>query len=177
LSGVGSNQKDKAVERRPSWLKLVLAGVVSLCLNLPSLAVADTTANDVRAQIVATLGAITSSLSRGDSVEKVTKMLYTSDSLILEPGEPPSRGLQSALKAMQVWEDSLGPGGVKDCKFTVIDPVVSTSTTFSSFLYLTCKSNGVTTHKDMQLRLLYVWERRPEGWRVILESVQEGAFP
>jgi ketosteroid isomerase-like protein len=140
-------------------------------------AAADTTAaGDTKSQIVAALAAFTAALTRGDSVEQVTNLLYAKNVLIVEPGEPPVRGIPATLKAMHAWEDSLGPGGVKDCNYKVIDPVIATARTFSSFLYMTCRTNGVTTKKDMELQLLYVWEKRPEGWRVVLESVNEGGF-
>ena len=155
---------------------LTVGGIVLTLVTLiaPIRANADAP-KSARSEIEAALRAFTAAMSRGESVETVTKMLYADDVLISEPEES-VRGMTATLKAMQEWESSLGPGGVKACDYKVIDPVVSSKTTFASFLNMTCKSNGVTTKQDMKLRLMYVWEKRAEGWRVVLESVHEGAF-
>jgi ketosteroid isomerase-like protein len=162
-----SNMRE-SVRRKQFW---ILAAVASV--GLASVAAADTS----RTEIVAGLAKVQAALTRGDSAEKISRMLYSDDVLMIEPGnDPPSRGIQSAIAGVQAWMDSLGAGGVKACSYKVIDPVVSSEKTFSSFLQMYCKANGTTNKEDMNLRLMYVWAKRPEGWRVVLESVNEGKF-
>jgi ketosteroid isomerase-like protein len=160
------------VRRTCASCVIVLAGA-----SVTGFATADaSSAPGTRVQIVEKLAAITSALTRGDSAEKVVNFMYADNILLAESGETPVRGRKGVVKAVQDWMDSLGPGGVKACSYKIIDPVVETSREFSSFLNMTCKSNGVTTKQDMQLRLLYVWQKGPEGWQVVLESTQDGSF-
>jgi ketosteroid isomerase-like protein len=157
------------------WTMAAASGLV-----LTGVVVADsasTTQQSVRAEIIKKLGQVTTALTRGDPAEQVTKMMYADDVLIVEPGRdsPLSRGIPAATKAVQEWMDDLGPGGVKSCHFTVIDPVVSSANTFSSWLNLLCKASP-SKKEDSNARLLYVWRKTPDGWRVTLEAVEEGKF-
>jgi ketosteroid isomerase-like protein len=154
------------------WVLTAMASVW-----LMGVAAADDSRESPRAQIVATLAAVSAALTRGDSAENISKMLYSDDVLMVEPGnDPPSRGMKAAIAGVKGWLDSLGPGGAEACTYKVIDPVVFSAKTFSSFLQMYCKANGTTNKEDMNLRLMYVWAKRPEGWRVVLESVNEGKF-
>ena len=155
--------------------------VLAAAVTFTGIAAADSApsakASGTRAEVAAALSAVSAARTRGDSAAKVAKMRYADDILIVEPGnDPPIRGIAATTTAVKEWMDSLGPGGVKACTYKIVDPVVATAKTFSSFLHMVCKANGTTTKEDMNLRLVYVWEKRPEGWRVVLESVHEGAF-
>jgi ketosteroid isomerase-like protein len=157
------------------WTMAVTSGLAFTGVALADSA--STTDEAVRAEIVKKLGEVTAALTRGDSVEQTTKMMYADDAIIVEPGKDSHviRGISAITKANQEWMDDLGPGGVKSCRFTVIDPVVSSANTFSSWLNLFCKAPPGKP-EDSNARLLYVWRKTPAGWRVTLEAVEEGKF-
>lgn len=128
-----------------------------------------------RAQIERALQTLEQALVRGDSATAVAKSLYAEDGLLTGEGETGStRGMAATIKDVQGWMDSLGPGGTKGCKYTIVDPVVSSPTTFSSFLLLKCKANPPVLVADQELRMMYVWKKLPEGWRVVLEMYESG---
>lgn len=122
------------------------------------------------------LRSVESAMTRGESAEKVTKMLYADDVVITEDEPGSMRGTAAAIKGVQDFFDALGPGGGKGCKFTIIDPAVATSTTFTSFLSLGCKANPPVLKDELDMRLTYTWKKLPQGWRVVLETVQAGKF-
>jgi ketosteroid isomerase-like protein len=102
-------------------------------------------------------------------------MLYANDDRLTGEGEAAStRGMADTIKDVQGWMDSLGPGGTKGCKYTIVDPVVSSATTFSSFLLLRCKANPPVLATDQELRMMYVWKKEAQGWRVVLEMYESG---
>ena len=128
-----------------------------------------------KAEIAATLHTLEAALARGDNATQISKMLYAEDDLLTGEGERGgTRGMAATIKDVQGWMDSLGPGGAKGCKYTIVEPVVSSATTFSSFLLLHCNANPPVLSKDQDLRMLYVWRKQPEGWRVVLEVYEEG---
>jgi ketosteroid isomerase-like protein len=129
-----------------------------------------------RAAVETVLHSVEAALTRGDTAEKVTKMMYAEDVAITEDEPGAMRGIAAATTGVQGFIDSLGPGGGKGCKFALVDPVVASSTTFTSFLSLSCKANPPVLKDDMNLRLLYSWQKFPQGWRVVLETVQAGKF-
>ncbi len=133
------------------------------------------TADATREQIEQALQAIEKALARGDSAAALSKMLYAENDLIAGAGEDGStRGMAATIKDFQEWIDSLGPGGTKGCKYTIVEPVVASATTFSSFLQLHCKANPPVLPKDQDWRLMYIWKKQPEGWRVVLEMYVPG---
>jgi hypothetical protein len=133
------------------------------------------TADGTRVEIARALQALEMALARGESATALSKMLYAEDDLLIGEGEDgSSRGMAATIKDYQEWIDSLGPGGTKGCKYTIVDPVVASATTFSSFLQLHCKANPPVLPKDQDWRLMYVWKKQPEGWRVVLEMYVSG---
>jgi ketosteroid isomerase-like protein len=132
-------------------------------------------ADATRTQIEHTLQALERALVRGDGATALSKMLYAENNLIAGEGEDGStRGMDATIKDYQAWIDSLGPGGTKGCNYTIVDPVVASATTFSSFLQLHCKANPPALPQDKDWRLMYVWKKQPEGWRVVLEMYVSG---
>jgi ketosteroid isomerase-like protein len=129
-----------------------------------------------RAAIESKLHSVEAALARGDSAEKITRMLYADNVVITEDPPGSMRGTAAAIKGVQEWLDALGPGGAKGCKYGVVEPTVESSETFSSYLSLHCKANPPVLKEDMDLRMIYVWQKLPQGWRVVLESVQSGKF-
>jgi ketosteroid isomerase-like protein len=158
------------------WACAVALGMAAGAV--PGITFADAPAAQVqsRAAVEKVLHSVEAALTRGDTAEKVTKMMYAEDVVIAEDEPGAMRGIASATKGVQDWIASLGPGGGKGCKFTLVDPPVASSTTFTSFLALSCKANPPVLEDDMNLRLLYSWQKFPQGWRVVLETVQAGKF-
>ncbi|MDB6105811.1 MAG: SnoaL-like protein [Gammaproteobacteria bacterium] len=130
----------------------------------------------VRAAIENRLHSVEAALARGDSAENITRMLYADNVMITEDAPGSMRGTPAAIKGVQEWLDALGPGGAKGCKYGVVGPTVESSETFSSYLSLHCRANPPVLKEDMDLRMIYVWQKLPQGWRVVLESVQSGKF-
>jgi ketosteroid isomerase-like protein len=145
---------------------------------LTSIAQADQPAapGQSRAAIEKVLHSVEAALARGDTAAQLTNMLYADNVVITEDDPGSMRGTAAAIKGVQDWLDSLGPGGGKGCKYGVIEPTVESSTTFTSYLSLHCNANPPVLKEDMDLRMIYAWKKLPQGWRVVLESVQSGRF-
>jgi ketosteroid isomerase-like protein len=133
-------------------------------------------ASPARIGVEKVLRSVEAAMSRGESAEKVTRMLYSDDAVIAEGDTGSMRGMAAAIEGVHGFFDALGPGGGKGCKFTLVDPAVQSTETFASFISLICKPNPPTLKEEMDLRLMYVWKKLPQGWRVVLESVQAGNF-
>jgi ketosteroid isomerase-like protein len=157
-------------------LKTATGVAICLAAGVSQAVLAAPPATDgTKAEIAATLHTLEKALARGDSATQISKLLYAEDDLLTGEGETGgTRGMAATIKDVQGWMDSLGPGGTKGCKYTIVDPVVSSTTTFSSFLLLHCKANPPVLAKDQDLRMMYVWRKQPEGWRVVLEVYEEG---
>jgi ketosteroid isomerase-like protein len=154
---------------------LMAAGLLT-CLSQQSPA-APRGFDATKEQIARALHSLEHALARGDSATEIAKMLYADDDVLTGEGEPGStRGMADTIKDVQGWMDSLGPGGTKGCKYRIVDPVVSSATTFSSFLLLRCKANPPVLKTDQELRMMYVWKKFPEGWRVVLEMYASGSM-
>ena len=132
-------------------------------------------ADGPRAQIAVTLKSMEKALARGEDATTISKMLYASNVLITGEGEVGgTRGIDAATKDVQGWMDSLGPNGAKGCGYTIVDPVVSSTTTFSSFILLKCTANPPVLPADQELRMMYIWQKQAQGWRVVLEMWAPG---
>ena len=155
-----------------AWLVALSAGFIS-----KSSSATTPNADATRTEIEQALRAVEEVLARGDSATAMSKMLYAENDLIIGEGQDGStRGMAATIKDVQEWMDSLGPGGTKGCKYTIVDPVVVSATTFSSFVQLHCKANPPALPKDQDYRVMYIWKKRPEGWRVVLEMYISGKF-
>ena len=164
---MGSVSKKKTV----AWL----ACCVATCGAAQSVLAADTVADNTRAQIATKLKSMEKALAAGESATAISKMLYSSNVLITGEGEAGgTRGMDGAIKDVQGWMDSLGPNGTKGCGYTIADPVVASATTFSSFILLKCKANPPVLPQDQDLRMMYVWKKQAQGWRVVLEMWAPG---
>jgi ketosteroid isomerase-like protein len=160
-------------------LKLIIAASIAsltfISLASRPLFAASPPAADTRRQIADALHSLEAALARGDNATQISHMLYANDDRLTGEGETAStRGMADTIKDVQGWMDSLGPGGTKGCKYTILDPVVSSATTFSSFLLLHCKANPPILKDDQELRMMYVWKKQAPGWRVVLEMYESG---
>jgi hypothetical protein len=152
-------------------MSLILGGPLLPCAAQADDAVTDHT----KAEITQFLHSVERSLARGDDEVQVAKMLYADDVLMTGEGEEgATRGMSAAIADVKGWMDSLGPGGAKTCRYTVVDPVVASGTTFTSFLVLRCKANPPVLKEDQVLRMMYGWKHVPQGWRVVLEMWAPG---
>ena len=134
-------------------------------------------ADEVKAEIMAKLHKLEAALARGETAEQVARSLYADNVLMVGEGEAgSSRGIDVAIKGVQGWMDSLGPNGGKGCTYNIPDPVVASEKTFTSFVLLVCKANPPVLTEDQQLRMVYSWEKRSDGWRVVLEMWAVGVM-
>jgi hypothetical protein len=156
----------------------LLIGVAVLLAGaaLPTAAHADVDdTSKTKGEITQFLHSVEQALARGDNETQVAKMLYADNVLMTGEGEEGgTRGITAAIADVKGWMESLGPGGAKTCRYTVVDPVVATSTTFASFLVLRCKANPPVLPDDQVLRMMYAWKKMPQGWRVVLEMWAPG---
>jgi len=161
-------------------LRVLFALPLMMCgaLLMPHMAAADDTGPGPRkAEIMARLHEVEQALARGDGAQKIAKMLYAENVLMVGEGEEKSsKGMAKATSDVQGWLDSLGPNGGKTCKYSIPDPVVASATTFSSFVLLHCKANPPVLPEDQELRMMYSWEKSVQGWRVVLEMWAPGKF-
>jgi hypothetical protein len=103
-------------------------------------------------------------------LHEVEAGLVSGDPPAVNEGEPTAkRGIKAATEEVQAFVDSLGPNGQRTCKYQVLEPVVSSPTTFASFLLLHCDANPPTLRDPVDARMLYAWKKQPQGWRVVLE--------
>lgn len=144
------------------------------CLSQSSSA-ATPSADATRSEIELALRTIEQALARGDSATVISKMMYSDNDRLTGEGQSGStRQMAGTIKDFQEWLESLGPGGAKGCKFTIVDPVVASSLTFASFVQLHCSANPPVLAKNQEYRVLYVWRKLPDGWRVVLEMYLSG---
>jgi amino acid transporter len=159
------------IKKTAAWLICCAA----TCAASQAVVAAETAADGSRAQIAATLKSMEKALARGENATTISKMLYASNVLITGEAEAGgTRGMDGAIKDVQGWMDSLGPNGAKGCGYTIVDPVVSSATTFSSFILLKCKANPPVLPQDQELRMMYIWKKQSQGWRVVLEMWAPG---
>lgn len=131
----------------------------------------------VRQEIEAMLRAQEAANVAGDSGEQLARRLYAPDVAVSGEGEPRvALGMAKAAEATEGWRQSLGPDGQKHCRFELKDPFVASETVAASYIILRCKANPPTLPEDSVTRMLYVWKRLPEGWRVALEVWGAGDF-
>ncbi len=153
----------------------IVAATAAVAASLALVARPASAADSTRSQIEASIHKVEKALARGESAKVISKMLYAQDDLLTGEAEKGgTRGMAATIKDVQAWMDSLGPGGTKGCKYKLVDPVVSSATTFSSFILLKCKANPPVLKEDQDLRMMYVWKKFPHGWRVVLEMYEPG---
>jgi ketosteroid isomerase-like protein len=144
-------------------------------MGSPTAGAANRVADDTKAQITQALHAVEKAFARGADGEELARMLYSDNVTMIGEGEDKaSRGMETAIADSKGWLETLGPNGGKSCKYTIAEPVVASSTTFSSFLLLRCKANPPVLPQDQDLRMMYVWEKNSKGWRVVLEMWAPG---
>jgi ketosteroid isomerase-like protein len=162
------------MEKIMANLKIV-AATTAVAVSLASMTGPAWAADSTRKQIETSISKLEKALARGESAEVIAKMLYADDDLLTGEGEEGgTRGMAATIKDVQAWMDSLGPGGTKGCKYQLVDPVVASATTFSSFILLKCKANPPVLKEDQDLRMMYIWKKLPQGWRVVLEMYASG---
>jgi ketosteroid isomerase-like protein len=148
------------------------AVLAALCAGplAPASAAATPAAATTRIQVEQALRAVEQALARGDSATELAKLMYADNVVITGEGQEGStRGMAGAIRDFQAWIDSVGPA-TAGCRFTIVDPVTASATTFSSFVQLHCAAKP----KDQDYRVLYAWKKQPEGWRVVLEMYLSG---
>ena len=164
---------------KTSTLMVPIALLFCGAISIPEMAApADqNTASRSKSEIALALHAVEEAFGRGADGEELARMLYADKVTMIGEGEDKaSRGMATAIVDSKGWLETLGPNGEKTCKYTIEEPVVASSTTFSSFLLLRCKANPPVLPQDEDLRMMYVWEKSSKGWRVVLEMWAPGKF-
>lgn len=157
--------------------KVMLVGLAAAATCATTFAAHRDSASNTQAQVQAALDRVQAALARGDDASTVTHMLYANNVVIVGEGDAQaSHGIDAAVEDVKEWADSLGPGGEKTCKFKLADPAVVSSRTFSSFVLLHCDANPPKLPQAQVLRMMYIWQKLPQGWRVQLEMWAPGKF-
>lgn len=125
-----------------------------------------------RDEIKAGLDAQYAAILAGISAAKFAEMLYAPDVVIVGEGDTGlQRGIKTATAEVEAHWASLGPNGVKKCKISLADDTaIYSANTYASFGVLHCEPNPPATKQAGDYRVLYVWKKLPQGWRVALEQ-------
>jgi ketosteroid isomerase-like protein len=128
-------------------------------------------------QIQAAVHAVEEGFVREDDPVTLSHRLYADDVVLLgEDDAHAAHGMAAAIEEVKGWEKSLGPDGLRTCKYTLVKPGVASRTTFSSFMLIHCAPNPPVLPQGQDLRMMYVWRKLPQGWRVELEMWAVGKF-
>ena len=124
------------------------------------------------AAIQARYSAVEKMVNSGAPSADVGRALYWPNVIVTGQGaEKVSHGLDQLQPVLAAVLKDLGT----HCKFIVKDPQAQSGGLTAVFSQLTCKA-AVAGQPDINLRLLYVWERRGNDWKVVREMYSEGAM-
>jgi ketosteroid isomerase-like protein len=122
--------------------------------------------------IQARYDAITKMLESGTPSADIGRALYWPDVIVTGQGaEKVYRGLDALQPTLAAVLKDLGP----HCKFSVRDPAAQSGSVAAVYSQLGCKS-ATAGQPDINLRLLYVWEKRGNEWKVVREMYSEGTI-
>ncbi|MBL8267628.1 hypothetical protein [Steroidobacter sp.] len=147
------------------------SGAVTVALLLSTVVTSVAARADTLQEIKAEMATVETALMGGASPAKVAELLYAPDVVMVGEGEAGvTRGMKSAVQALEEHWAGLGPDGQKHCKLTLTgEQAVASATTYAAFLVLHCKPNPPATKEAMDFRTVYVWKKLPQGWRVAIE--------
>jgi hypothetical protein len=130
-----------------------------------------------RDEVLIVLRSVQDAIVRGDSPTAIATMQYAPNVVIVGEGDKePERGLKAAASALDAFVTSLGPNGQKSCRNELAEPTVASANTYASFLLIHCGANPPARPDPIDVRCLYVWQKLPQGWRVVLEQWGVGTF-
>jgi ketosteroid isomerase-like protein len=154
-------------------LPLMILGVTFLVRPAAAL---DAVTAKAQAEIVKVLEHIEELNNRGEDLTKVSHMLYTDDVVVIGTHDTrAARGINEAIEGVDVWRKTLGTApGPKMCHHVLKEPFIASATTFASFMIDHCPGNPPVVTKDYDARLLLVWKKLPQGWRIALEMWADG---
>jgi ketosteroid isomerase-like protein len=125
------------------------------------------------AEIRATIDAFQAAVTRGESAAVAAELLFAPDVVMVGEGEAGTRrGIKIAIAEMEAHWAAMGPGGIQKCSKLQLadDTAVYSADTYASFLALHCEPNPPAVEAAQDVRVLYVWKKLPQGWRVALEQ-------
>ncbi len=156
-----------------SYHRIISSALLAVCLiGGVGAATADAAAPSAREEIKAALDAQYAAIVGGISAAKFAELLYTPDVVIVGEGDTGLKhGIKTAISELEAHWASLGPDGVKKCKVSLAEgPAVQSAKTYASFAVLHCEPNPPAVKEAGDFRVLYVWKKLPQGWRVALEQ-------
>lgn len=131
------------------------------------------TTHNPTGEIQAAIDAFQAAVTRGESAAKAAELLFAPDVVMVGEGEAGSRrGIKIAIAEMEAHWAAMGPGGIQKCARLKLaeDTAVYSAETYASFLELHCEPNPPAVSEAQDVRLIYVWKKLPQGWRVALEQ-------
>lgn len=155
-------------------VRQVLVGLVSaVAIAGTAVADCDSTTPNPTAEIRATIDAFQAAVTRGESAATAARLLFAPNVITVGEGEAGSRrGIETAIAEMTAHWAAMGPGGIQKCDKLKLaaDTAVYSADTYAAFLELHCEPNPPAVNEAQDVRVLYVWKKLPQGWRVALEQ-------
>jgi SnoaL-like domain len=151
--------------------KLLLASTAILALCAGAAQAKETLDTSADKAIVAQYAAVEKLVNAGAPVADVGHALYWPNVIVAGQGnEKTAHGYAELEPVLASVLKDLGT----HCHFQVQNPTVQNGAMAAAFSQLTCKA--AAGQPDINLRLLYVWERRGTQWRVVREMYTDGVM-
>jgi ketosteroid isomerase-like protein len=148
---------------------LALAVVAALPPGLSR--AADTPKPDVRAEIEAMLQSVDRLVKAHAPVKDIAEAFYEPDLLITGEGEKGLyRSREAFMKPLQAFVEN-GSG----CTLKIVDPLRHSGSFAAAFVSEHCKAPD-SKDADSDARVLYVFRKGANGWRVTMEMYDNGTI-
>jgi ketosteroid isomerase-like protein len=146
--------------------------VLSIALSASlagTLCAADAPKSDARTEIEAMLTSVDRLVKSRAPVEEIAEAFYDPELLITGEGE---KGLyRSRAEFMKPLESFVANGG--SCVLKIVDPVRHSGNLAAAFVSEHCKGTD-SKNPDSDARILYVFKKGANGWRVTMEMYGGG---
>jgi ketosteroid isomerase-like protein len=116
-------------------------------------------------------GAVGMELHRNATAKEIADAMYEDDLMIVGEGE---KALYRDLKSFMGPLAEYVASGSR-CKLEIIDPIRSSGNLAAAFIFEHCNATSAT-EKDENARILYVFRKGPNGYRVNMENFGWGTF-
>ena len=130
--------------------------------------------SETKRELARVLQQAADALRAGASATEFSNLLYSPNLIVVGEGWPRAiRGIQTFLPDLTALLDGWGPNA--DLTFTIVDPVfggADVATTLVDVYVAPQKPGAVAEY----YRVVYAWNRLPQGWRVAAEMYTVGSF-
>ena len=145
------------------------AALAAACCAASALAAGGAPPGALNAGVEARYRLLEKLFAAGASAEAVYKELYWPE--IVATGQGESKVYRGPAEMTPLLGEYLKAMG-RNCRYSVADPAVQDGNLSVVWTQLSCTYGQ--GKPDLNLRVLYVWQRRGEQWRVIREAWSDG---